>query len=305
MSDDKERRRPDEASEFSPFEDETEVRPNDGPPNGDPAADSTEPLPRTPADADRTQTFPAADDDATVVAPRALSDSTSVLPPVDARTQSYDRNTDNWADDGDAVWSGRAGVRAPRPGSGDDFTRTDWAAVPADEPRGKWWMPIVVGIVALTLLGLLAWGIFLIAESTGTAEDPPAVTPPAVAPVTTTPATAPPSTGPPSTQPPSTVATTTEPPSSPPAAPADITIPALKGLSSDEARAALDRKGMSYRLRFVTSDSPAGTVIDSDPTEGQQVPADTIITLIIAAPPNTPTAPTTTAVTPTGQPGGD
>jgi len=35
-------------------------------------------------------------------------------------------------------------------------------------------------------------------------------------------------------------------------------------------------------------------VIDSDPAEGQQVPADTVITLIIAAEPGTPTQPATT-----------
>jgi beta-lactam-binding protein with PASTA domain len=71
-------------------------------------------------------------------------------------------------------------------------------------------------------------------------------------------------------------------------------VPALKGLSSQEARKALDRKGLNYRLRYVPSDSPAGTVIDSDPAEGQQVPADTVITLIIAAETDTPTPTATT-----------
>jgi hypothetical protein len=243
---------------------------------------------------DDTKMLPAADADATTVTPRApQSDATSVLPPASSsgtRTERNDRNTDNWADGGDSVWSGRAEVRPPRPGSGDDFTRTDWAAVPADEPRGKWWMPIVVGIVALLLLGLLTWGIYLIAQSAGTTEDPtPTVTPSAVAPATTQP----------TTEPPSTAATTTEPTSSPPTSPSDVTIPALRGLSSDEARAALHRKGLSYRLRFVTSDSPPGTVIDSDPAEGQQVPADTVITLIIAAEPTTSAtpAPTVTVTT--------
>lgn len=301
MSDDKEHRRPNETSEFSSFEDETRIRPKDGPSKGDPVSDRTEQMPSTPADADGTQMLPAADEDATTVTPRApQSDATSMLPPASpsgTRTERYDRNTDIWADDGDPVWSGRAGVRPPRPSARDDFTRTDWAAVPADEPRGKWWMPIVVGIVALVLLGLLIWGIYLIAQATGTDEDPtPAVTPSVVAPATTQPTTEPPSTAP----------TTTEPISSPPPPPSDITIPALKGLSTDEARAALDRKGLSYRLRFVTSDSPPGTVIDSDPTEGQQVPADTVITLIIAAKPTTSAAPTATVTTgPTDQPDGD
>jgi beta-lactam-binding protein with PASTA domain len=47
-------------------------------------------------------------------------------------------------------------------------------------------------------------------------------------------------------------------------------------------------------LRFVISDdAPAGTVIDSDPEEGQEVPPDTVVTLIIAAEPTT--QPTTTS----------
>jgi beta-lactam-binding protein with PASTA domain len=92
-----------------------------------------------------------------------------------------------------------------------------------------------------------------------------------------------------------------------PPPPRDITVPALKGLSEDEARAALDRKLLRYRLRYVTSDYPAGTVIDSDPAEGQQVPADTVISVIVATAPTTSAAPTqTTASTaPTDQPDGD
>jgi pyruvate/2-oxoglutarate dehydrogenase complex dihydrolipoamide acyltransferase (E2) component len=143
------------------------------------------------------------------------------------------------------------------------------------------------------VLGLLGWGIYLIAQSggdDGTTPDAPAST---AAPATTA-ATTKPTTAPPTTRP-----ATTEPATSPPVVPSDIIVPALKGLSSAEARAALDRKGLNYRLRYVTSDSPAGTVIDSDPAEGQQIPADTVIALIIAANPPTPTQAATTD--PTGQ----
>jgi hypothetical protein len=272
MSDDEQPRRPDETSEFNPFaDDEEESRPIEGPPK---------------------------DDDATQVTPQApRSDATSVLPAVDdggTPTERYVPATANWADDDGPIWAGRAGVRHPRPGYDDDFTRTDWAAVPSEEePRGKWWMPIVVGIVGLLLLGLLGWGIYLIVQSTGDDDTTPAVTP-SIAPTATTE---------PATKPTTTAPATTEPTASPTPSPTDVTVPALKGLSSEEARAALDRKGLRYRLRFVTSDSPAGTVIDSDPAEGQQVPADTVITLIIAA---APTAPTTTATSePTGLPDDD
>jgi hypothetical protein len=294
MSDDDERRRLDETGEYFPFAEDEEVPPIGGPRKDD----GTAQLPRAGGDADRTQLFPPAADDATQVTPRApQSDATSVLPaaPTDGtRTERYPRSTDNWADDGDAVWTARAGVRPPRPGYGDDFTSADWAAVPADEPRGRWWTPIVVGIVALLLLALLGWGIYLIVQSTGD-DATPGVTASPAAPATTAATTGPAST------PPSTEPATTQPTTSAPATPSDITVPALKGLSSDEARAALDRKGLNYRLRYVTSDSPAGTVIDSDPAEGQQVPADTVITLIIAAGPTTSPTPTQTQTTgPTG-----
>jgi beta-lactam-binding protein with PASTA domain len=72
--------------------------------------------------------------------------------------------------------------------------------------------------------------------------------------------------------------------------PPEVTVPALTGLSQQEAQQALDRRGLSSRLIFRTSDSDAaaGTVIESDPAEGQEVPADTQVTLVIAAQPSAP-----------------
>jgi hypothetical protein len=203
-------------------------------------------------------------------------DATSPLSAVDgtaAHTRHFDPVSSTWDDD-DTAWSGRARVRPPRPGQGDDRAGADWAGNDwADETGDRWWMPIVVGTVALLLLALLIWGMYLIIKATGddVPEPTPAVTASAAPAV---PATEP---APASSAPP-------EPPRRSAApSPTDITVPALKGLSVQDARAALDRTGLYYRLRFVKSDSPAGTVIDSDPAEGQQVPADTVITLIIAA----------------------
>jgi hypothetical protein len=287
MSDDDQRRRLDETGGYFPFAEEEEVPPISGPQKDD----HTEQMSRVAADPDHTQLLPAADDDATRVTPQApQSDATSVLPaaPFDGtRTERYPRSTDNWADEGDQIWSARAGVRPRRPGYEDDLTSADWAAVPADEPRDTWWAPIVVGIVGLLLLGLLGWGVYLILQARG--DDPTPVVPASpVAPATTGDATEA------TTAPPDTEPATTQPTTAPPTVPSDVTVPALKGLSSQEARKALDRKGLNYRLRYVPSDSPAGTVIDSDPAEGQQVPADTVITLIIAAETDTPTPTATT-----------
>ncbi|HEX8347767.1 MAG TPA: PASTA domain-containing protein [Actinoplanes sp.] len=182
----------------------------------------------------------------------------------------------------DAAWSGRAEVHPRRSGAGDltptDWSASDWATPTPDESPGAWWMPIVVGIVVLVLLAVLGVGVWLIVQA-GKEDDPaaPAVTP-TVAPASTLPTDAATAASPAA---PSTEATT---------APVDVAIPALVGLSSAEARRALDRVGLTYRLIYRPDEAPLETVIDSDPPEGRQVPADTEVTLVISAPlPTTPT----------------
>jgi len=292
MSDEQQRRgdagrsgsEPDETREFDPAV-PSENEPDGGPRSGDEwAADRTEQMSRA--------TGPEAE---TVLSPRA--DATSIMPAVEGeagRSEAAARAAAgaNDADSGAASppWSGRAEVRPPRPGAGGDYTG-EWAEPPAAEPRGKWWLPIVIGIVVLVLLALLAWGVYLIVQSSDKPDDTPAPTATAT---TAAPETTAPTTSPPPTTEPTITPTTTE-----PTGPEAVTIPALKGLSSAEARAALDRRGLAYRLRFVTSnDAAPGTVIDSDPPEGQQVPSDTTVTLIIASPPSSsPTATKTTKPT--------
>jgi hypothetical protein len=292
MSDEQQRRggagrggpEPDETREFDPLAPE-ENEPDGGPRSGDAwIADRTEQMPRA-----------GADDAETVLTPRP--DATSIMPAVEAgagrleaaaRAAAGGNDADYGA--GSPAWSGRAEVRPPRPGAGGDFTG-DWGPPPPSEPRGKWWLPIVIGIVVLVLLALLGWGVWLIVQAGDKSGDSttPAATTSAAAPETTKPTTKPPTTEP------TTTPTTTD-----PTGPEEVTIPALNGLSSAEARRALDRTGLAYRLRFVTSDAPAGTVIDSDPKEGLQVPSDTTVTLIIAAPPSS--SPTVTTTKPTTAP---
>ncbi len=207
---------------------------------------------------------------------RPPPDATSVMPGVD-----------DWAPGrGNPAWTGRAEVRAPRPG-GVTYTQPDeWAAPVGREPRDRWWMPILVGILALLLLAALGFGIYLIVQNSGGGTPAPVASVPAT-PARTTAATTPPTTEP-------TTAPTTEPSTTEPTA-TEVSIPALVGLSLPEAQAALARTGLnSYKLIYRDNDAPPGTVIGSDPAEGQEVPPDTTVTLLVARQSSTaPTATTT------------
>ncbi|MEV7621540.1 PASTA domain-containing protein [Actinoplanes sp. NPDC089786] len=253
----------DQTRQFSPFDDDgddddrTRVRP------GHP--DETTVNPSASADATRVNAPASADE--TRVNSSASVDATRVGEPV--------------KDDG--AWAGRATVRPPRPTREDWTSADDWATSSPREPRGKWWLPIVVGIVGLVLLGALGWGVYLIATNSDEPSDSPAVpqisAPGVQTPRTTTTTT----TNQPTTTPPTTEPTTTE-----PTGPTEITVPALLGLSQQEAQEALTRRGLKFRSIVRPSENPAGTVIDSDPAEGQEVPPDTVVTLVIAAPQQAP-----------------
>ena len=277
---------PDETRQFGPSAD-YENQPDGRPRSGDAGAlDRTEQMPRAGAASTEQMPRTGPGSDETVVAPRA--DATSIMPAAEREPGGSGGDQA-----GSPAWTGRAEVRPPQPGRGKDFGTGDWDVVPPPrEPRGKWWTPIVVGIVALVLLALLGWGIWLILQASAADDESPApgASASAAAPATTEPTSAPAPTEP-----------TTTPSTTEPTGPAEVNVPALKGLSSADARQALDRTGLAYRLRFVTStDAPAGTVIDSDPAEGQQVPSDTTVTLIIAAAPSSAaTVPTTTTPTST------
>jgi PASTA domain len=275
MSDERDpRSRPDETRRFSPPGDDDDAtrppdsrggnHPDDGPRSGDAwVFDRTQQQPPVPPE------------DATAVNPGPpRPDATSIMPPA----------RDDWAaNQGGAPWAGRAEVRPPRSA---DYAETDWTTTASpSEPRGKWWMPILVGIIGLILVALLGWGIWLIIQAQDKSDQTPTPGPIASAAPATTPGATQPTTTPPTTKP-----TTTEPTKT------AVIIPALRGLSQQNAIQALSRRGLSSRLRFVVSDdAPAGTVIDSDPEEGQEVPPDTTVTLIIAAAPTSP---------PTTSPGG-
>ncbi|PSK61420.1 hypothetical protein B0E53_06676 [Micromonospora sp. MH33] len=75
-------------------------------------------------------------------------------------------------------------------------------------------------------------------------------------------------------------------------------LPPLVGQPESAARAALDRLGVDYRVRYRTSDQPAGTVIDTDPEAGEPVAEGDRVTLVVAR----AAAPTTDASTSTPSP---
>jgi PASTA domain len=220
----------------------------------------------------------AVDDDATRVAPRP--DATSVMPPA----------ADDWAPSrANPVWSGRAEVRPPHPGRAS--YDTDWqtgSAAPPEQPKDRWWMPIVVGIVVLILLALLGWGAYMIVQNSKNDDVSPGASAPTTV-ATTVPTSAAPTTpsSEPTTTTPSTEPTTTDPTTT------EVLVPALRGLKLDDARDALNQTGLRYRVLYRNTTAPQGTVIDSDPAEGQVVPPDTRVTIVVSG--TDPSATPTTA----------
>jgi serine/threonine-protein kinase len=64
-----------------------------------------------------------------------------------------------------------------------------------------------------------------------------------------------------------------------------VAVPCLQGVTVPEAQEFLQGRGLNWRVVPQVSDQPAGTVIDTDPPEGTQVPAGTEVTLFVATPP--------------------
>ncbi|WP_146167899.1 PASTA domain-containing protein, partial [Micromonospora sp. MH33] len=141
---------------------------------------------------------------------------------------------------------------------------------------------------ALLLIALIGLGVWL-ALRAADRDAEPGLSPSAV-----------PSTAPQTSAAPSTAAPSSSPPSSPPTttAAAEVPLPPLVGQPESAARAALDRLGVDYRVRYRTSDQPAGTVIDTDPEAGEPVAEGDRVTLVVAR----AAAPTTDASTSTPSP---
>ncbi|MFJ6196856.1 PASTA domain-containing protein [Micromonospora sp. NPDC092111] len=272
MSDDRQEPPADETRPLPRSDDATRPLPrSDGPSRPSPTDDATRPLPAHPHDPSH---------------PSPSGDATRPLPPTGGAAHAEPT--------GAPVWSGRAGVPPPRPAEPGE--PAEWYG---EEQRGRrWWTPILLGVLALLLFGLLGTGLWLALRA---ADSPPDETPP--------PTVAPTTGGAPTTGAPTTAAPTTGPPSSPPTtgAAAQIPVPPLVGLSRATAQTLLGRLGLSYRVATRESDQPPGTVLATDPGTGELVSPGDEVTLVVAAaasPSPTPTGTRTGTPTPEVSPTG-
>ncbi|GIF47050.1 PASTA domain-containing protein [Asanoa ferruginea] len=267
----------DQTAPFDPIRDDED----------DDASDAAAETQRLPDDPDRTARIDRAADDRTTqisAADRTTRIQRSGPGNGDDRTTRIQQQSGprNATPPNDRAWAGRAGI--PQPGGpggppDDGPPRDDWQ--PGDGGGRRWWMPILVGIIALILLGVLAFGLWLILRGDG---GTPAPTATSSAPAPTTAA-------------PTTVAPTTSSPSPTATTPAAVEVPVVEGRSVLDAGQLLSDAGLPARLNYVASDEPAGTVVGSDPDAGTEVPPGTTVTLEVSLGPTT--APTTPPATPT------
>jgi hypothetical protein len=187
--------------------------------------------------------------------PRPAADETSVLPAAEEPAQPPAR------------WSARAGVpvrqQAPEPG---------W--VPGEEPPRTWWAPVLIVVAILVLLGLIGLGLWLAVRG-GPAAVPSASPAPSSAASSPSPILSP-TPGPTASASP-TVTT--------------VSIPVLRGVPVSDAQQILQSRGLNSTVVTRASDQPAGTVIETDPPAGTQVPAGTEVTLFVATAPPSSAAP--------------
>ncbi|WP_432833602.1 PASTA domain-containing protein [Dactylosporangium sp. CA-092794] len=183
-------------------------------------------------------------------------------------------------------WTARAGVPSP----GDPRLRQpappqEWVGEEEEDPyQGRaWYTPVVVGVVAVVLVAALSVGLWLIYRATVNGENAPGeVVAPSSA-SSAAPSAAPSSAPPESSAPPSSEA---PPPSSAPP-PGLVVIPPLRGDSLAEATVKLQVLGLNVEVQRRPDDSlPPGEVLATEPDTGQQVPAGSTVTVIVASAPS-------------------
>lgn len=223
---------------------------------------------------------------------------TGAMPPAGAGTAAIPPT----GGDREPAWSGRAGVPV-RPAGGDAAegwpgaagggTGGGWDGPERPGQAGRpWWLPIllgVLGLVVIALVGTLIWWVANLDDTQDPGGPGPTTAPTASAPTE------------PTGQPEPTEAEPTEPEPEQSSAPAEVAVPDLVGLTEAQARQLLDESDLGYRLTFRDSDQPAGTVIETNPPAGSEVPPGTEIELVLAASDSEPSPEPSPSATPTGE----
>ncbi|MET8264956.1 PASTA domain-containing protein [Micromonospora arida] len=249
------------------------------PPAPDP--DETAPIDRTPARPDPDETAPI---DRTVPARPDLSPDQTM--PIDRSAGTRPGPPADRTAPIPPSWSGRAEVRSPLP----DDPAGEWYV---EEQGGRrWWLPILWGVLALLLAGLLGGALWLVRDQQEDDRNDRGPTP-------SLPPTSAPST-PPTSAAPTSAAPTSESPSSSPTtdAPDELPVPPLAGLPQATAEGLLNRLGLAYRVVYRPSELPPGTVVGTEPEAGTSVSTDDEVLLIISQT-DSPTGASPTTPSPT------
>jgi len=254
------------------------------PPTGKPDDDRTHALPPPKPEASPDETMPIdraaaagreASPDQTMPIDRAASAGREASPdqtvPFDRAGPSGDRTARMPVERSTTPpWSGRAEVQAPRPAE----PTGDWYV---EEQGGRrWWLPILWGVLALLLAGLLGAAVWVLLDARDDDPDNPGPTP--SLPSATATSAAPTSAAPTSAAP--TSATPSSPPTSAP--PEQVPVPPLTGLTQATAEGLLDRLGLAYRVVYRQSELPPGTVVSTEPEAGTSVSTDEEVLLVIS-----------------------
>jgi hypothetical protein len=204
---------------------------------------------------DETVVTPPADDGGKteIIRPADGTDATRMMPPAESTP----------------AWSGRAGVPAPEP-----MPRLRDSTAPGYQtgtppPSGRtWWTPLLLGLLALGLVGIVALAAWFMTRDTGGSDKPSSPTP-------VPPTSAPPS---PSAAPSPSISPTVSPEQL-------VQVPVgLIGLDQDAAAAQLQALGLFWNFSYQPSSQPQNTVIGTKPGQGELIPAGSTVTLVVAIP---------------------
>lgn len=266
---------PDEPDATAPFD-----RPT--PQGGDPDATRIGPANPRPVDPDATRIGPPADPGAT-----RIGGGVSPLRPDDSGAT---RIGGPLGHDEPPRWTARANVPQPGDPALRQSTPEEW--VEEDPYQGRsWFTPVIVGVVALLLVGALSVGLYLIYQATADGDNAPQDQLPGV--VTSSSAVAPSPTRQPTTAAPSSAApseTTAAPPSS-------VAIPPLRGNTLAQATIKLQQLGLEVKVvRRADGSVQPGEVLESDPGPGAMVAVGETVTLFVAIAPTA--APSKSSVSP-------